>query len=131
VSEEELRERLEYWQRVLRLQDWRIDVQRVGSDKLGVDLGDVTTDSSARHAMVQILSEEAKDPTNPWQKTFPIYYDEEYTLVHELLHIVFDELIEHSAEDSDKNHREEQAINAVAEALITLGRKAGSPARPV
>jgi hypothetical protein len=103
-----LHERLKYWQRILRIQDWDVRLDLCGSDELGESYGDMREFREHRYAIVRILKPEALDPTDRWAKAFAGHQDLESILVHELLHIVFDGLVE----DEHDNLRLEQTINA-------------------
>jgi hypothetical protein len=101
------------WQKILRLQDWEVDINFYRSrDFANSDaVGECTFNINARDAVIKILD--------------PIDYDGEYDLewivVHELLHL-------HFAGWTAANNYEcpisaEQGIDAIAQALTKLEKK--------
>lgn len=124
MTEEKLRGRCQYWQRVLRLQDWRVDVRIVGTEELGTqEAGQTEIHQDSKLATIKILDEAAYNQTSRMVKAFHSGY--EHTLVHELLHIPFDTLMDREA-DRHEQIMQEQAIEFIADALIALYRAKSS-----
>lgn len=101
------------WQKILRLQDWEVDINFYRSrDFTNPDaLGECTFNINARSAVIKIL-----DPID-----YEGEYDIEWTVVHELLHL-------HFAQWTATNNYEcpvsaEQGIDAIAQALTKLEKK--------
>lgn len=99
------------WQRRLRLQDWVIEVRLEKPDS-PTDYGYSDVDYHDRLAIVTIMP-----PAALPKSATANYRDLEQTLVHELLHIYFDALPGGELKDR------EQAINAIAQALVTAKRE--------
>ena len=100
------------WQKILRLQDWEVDIDFYRArDFTNADaLGECTFNINSREGFIKILN--------------PIDYEGEYDLewivVHELLHL-------HFADWTAKNNYEcpvsgEQAIDSIAQALTRLNK---------
>lgn len=103
-----------HWQRTLRLQDWDIVVKLRPFREMINCVGETTYNRSKKQAIVTLLDPDDNDGNDD----FP--YDMEQTLVHELLHLHF--------EDGGNTPEEcpvdfEQGINAVSAALVALNRK--------
>jgi hypothetical protein len=123
LSDADLKDRCAYWQRLLRLQDWRIDVKFVDTENLADDaLGSCSPFSDAKLAIIKLAREEATGKTGAFATSFPEHYDTERLLIHELLHIPLHGVI---TEDASEPERvlQEQAIESIADALIALERK--------
>jgi len=115
---EQLRaEYLPKWTRILRLQDWNIDISvKRERDMFTAAVGGcVNFHFEKRHAIIQILDPIDFDPDTPCKPD----QDMEQTLVHELLHLHLTQWKE------DHKPFEEQAIHAIAQALILLDRARG------
>ena len=123
-TEAELRERCAYWQRLLRLQDWRIRTRFTDSSPSGGTdghLGTVRVWPKSKAALIRIQ----RDPATEFAQAFPADADPEITLVHELLEIHLYGLLN----DKPSRHEgalQEQAIDLVAGALVRLDREAGA-----
>lgn len=117
----QLYDRLRHWQEVLRLQDWDVEVRIVRQTGLSDDAntGELHSWPSKKRAVILIVEPEDYEGTNP--RLLQIRQDMEYTLVHELVHLVF----AHHARPSDPNIEilDEQAVHSVARALLALERK--------
>lgn len=103
------------WQTLLRLNDWDIEVRQVPFDELedGRAGGCVEFLDVKRKAVLRLL-----DPRYQRQKTL-VPYDEEYTLVHELVHI---HLRAWPGNDDGATEAEEIAVHRISEALLKLKR---------
>jgi hypothetical protein len=120
VNEAQLRKRCAYWQKVLRLTDWNISV-RVADDEELEQGGDCQVHQHSKLALIRVRGIETYSPTSGWRKAFPEQFDMEITLVHELLHIPFDRLID-TEDDEFAQLWEEQALEFLAQALVKLSR---------
>lgn len=117
LNDEQLQAKCEEWQKILRLQDWIVDL------KISRERDFVTKDANAeislneqhKLAFVKIL-----DPVDFDEDQFSPQ-DMEKSLVHELLRIHFWPLRESDANET----AEEQAINMIAGALVDLYRRGG------
>lgn len=115
---QQLAERCAYWQKVLRLQDWKVRAEIARSmdfnDERDCD-GLCTAQRSRMRAMIQIIS-----PLD-YPKDGLFGQDMEVTLVHELLHL-------HAAglgleDGSIEQWTVEKMINQLSEALVELDRR--------
>ena len=100
------------WQKILRLQDWEVDINFYRArDFTNADaLGECSFNLNSREGFIKILH-----PTD-YEGT----YDVEWVVVHELLHL-------HFADWTTKNNHEcpvsgEQAIDAIAQTLSKLNK---------
>lgn len=116
LTQEQLEEQLVYWQKVLRLQDWRIkarilrerDFCNPGSQ------GECDWSLSTKTAIIRILDPVDYSPDCAWPQ------DIEQVLVHELLHLHFASF---DAESSTAERvAQEQAIDCIATGLVGLYR---------
>lgn len=114
----DLRSRMTWWQKRLRLQDWRIELKLCRRADLPIDTGSAAGccrwDLAERLAFVHLVEEA------DLRKFDAPYQDLERSLVHELLHVVFAE-----AEQDQTGTGWERGINTAAEALLTLARGFG------
>lgn len=98
------------WQKILRLQDWDIQVSYGGSKELIDDLhGLCHSDQTYKKAAI-IISDGSNIVTDL------VKFDDELTLIHELLHLVF--------EPPNKKNQDsyERAIEQTAAALVALDK---------
>lgn len=115
LNSKQLQDKLKYWQKCLRLQDWDIEAEIVPMSKLQETWhrGECEWIEQLRAAKIYILS--ADDYKNSGSICS---YDMEQTLVHELLHLHFVSI------DIDKYYMPiEQAIEAISRALISMERE--------
>lgn len=119
LNEEELQERLKYWQEKLRLQDWIVEVQiSRGKDMMEDTCACVDYTLSKKMASVKIL-----DPID-YPDDVMGERDMENDLVHELLHLHFAPINEHFNDDNEiYSTFEEQAVESIASGLISAERK--------
>lgn len=116
-TEEELRTKCAEWQKVLRLQDWIVDVGMSRSRDMKIEgcQAEIEPCLPKRMASIRIL-----DPVDyPPDVAEP--QDMELSLVHELLHIHLFPLFA-DREDEMRMVAEEQAIEAISRGLIALKR---------
>lgn len=113
----QLYEWLEYWQPILRLQDWNITVNvRRRYDMSDHDvLGRVHRHTESKDAYVEILSTQ---DVGAHQKGDDADY--EVTLLHELLHIHF--AFMNNDEDAARQLQEELIINTLTRVLLKFKR---------
>lgn len=97
------------WQQRLRLQDWDIEAVYVGPDHdgFGNRFGDIHPDLQRRYAKMRVL--------DPRKREHP---DIENTIVHEQLHLHLFPFTCAFDSGSPEALAEEQAIHAIARALI-------------
>jgi hypothetical protein len=112
---EQLEDRLQYWQARLGLRDWGIEIMFDRAYNMGDDLAKIHIMEDKRRARIRMTEANDFDPSSL------LPYDMEQVLIHELLHIHFWPL----TRDGGSNvTAEEQAIEAISWALITLERRA-------
>lgn len=99
----------EEWQRRLKLQDWDISVKIIPHRESEDSWGSVRWNLQEKFADIKLL-----DPADQSSSMRP--YSMEETLVHELLHLHLAPLDVSEA----KGLAQEQAINAIARALVNL-----------
>jgi len=103
------------WQKLLRLNDWRIKVEFVSPKKISGYDGRTDYDLYDKTANVKILRKE------DWTKNhFDRLVDGEMILVHELIELHFMSIPELKGIDHD---RKEFVANVIADALIELDRR--------
>lgn len=124
MTDKQLQERLAFWQKALRLQDWRIKASFVDSDEMPDDgMGSCHVFRDGRMAVIAIQNPESFDPTGRFNKAFPEFYDPERVLLHEMLHIPLDGLFNEDEAEEHEHTAQEWAIESLAEALIGLARR--------
>jgi hypothetical protein len=112
-------EKLALWQKRLNLQDWNISVVVApASDLKPKTLGNVHWELEKKTAVIRVL-----DPADYRLPFKEMLEDMEFTVVHELIHLELAPVLS-DLHRSDANRRsEEHAVNHVADALLSLGRK--------
>ena len=101
-----------YWVDLLNLRDWEITVKTVRRTDLELDgQGEVKYNMTGKQALILLL-----DPID-WQND-NFKQDQEKTLVHELLHLKFDE-IPVKKKFKQKQH---QLLNDMAKCLVNVRR---------
>ncbi|MFN7935537.1 MAG: hypothetical protein U0R19_19560 [Bryobacteraceae bacterium] len=122
LAERYLNQRLAVWQSRLKLTAWNIGIRMVhnGTLRQGT-LGNIRWDADVKKATIRVL--DAADYQRPYDATIQ---DMEFTVVHELLHLVLSSLPRSEASRSD----EEFAVNRMTDALLNLDRNSAitSPA---
>lgn len=120
LTEEELRAKCAEWQKILRLQDWIVDVGISRSRDMNLEnaQAEILPSLQKRMATVRILDSVDYPPDCAEPQ------DMELSLVHELLHIHLFPLFA-DREDEMRLIAEEQAIEAISRGLIYLYRKGG------
>lgn len=132
MTDEWLQERCAYWQKVLRLQDWRMRAYFVEPhllDESSHNNARVTIDADSRHARVWIKRPERIDPVaDVVEIVDPVSSDPEVLLVHELLHVSMHDMDHEVPEEIDTagtafRLNEERHVINLSKALVTLDRK--------
>lgn len=117
-AEEQLIERLKYWQKKLNLSDWRIKINICRARDMREDCaGSINWTLSNKMASISIL-----DPIDYPTDVMEVQ-DMENTLVHELLHIHLAPLNDDYSQNEHYTLFEEWAICSIVGALIELERK--------
>ena len=112
---DELLESLAFWQSVLRLQDWTIDVRQVRGNGLNMvsdSVGRCRPVLTNKMATIGIIDPVDYDP----ECSFPL--DQEWLLVHELLHLHLEPIAPDV--NSPLNFCTEQALESITCGLISL-----------
>jgi hypothetical protein len=109
-----LAERLAFWQQQLNVADWKISiVMSHPSDLKPETLGNIHWDVDKKTAVIRV--QDAAD----YQLACPdMLADMEFTVVHELVHLVLSSLPRSEASRS----KEEHAVNQITDALLKLDR---------
>jgi len=115
LAEQYLEKRLVLWQSRLKLSDWNIALRSVhpGVLRQGT-LGNIRWDANRKQATIRML--DASDYRTSYEAALR---DMEFTVVHELLHLVLSSLPRSEASRSDEEH----AVNQMTDALLALDRK--------
>jgi hypothetical protein len=116
--EKELRKQLAYWQRILYLQDWTIDVRVVRQWDMGdrLTLAQCEWFLQRKDAIIQVLNpHDLPGISSRFLHSEECDYD--VSLVHELLHLHFAPF--HKDAD-DVAH--EQAINSISRGIVRVWR---------
>ena len=105
-----LKDRLQYWQRRLNLQEWKVAITMTRRDELKAGtLGGIRWDKSKRTASMAVL-----DPSDYTMPTSEMLKDMEFTVVHELIHLELAALPRSEA----SRRTEELAVNNLTRALL-------------
>lgn len=117
-TEEQLEAKCAEWQKVLRLEDWTVDLHlKRERDFSNRDCNaEISLNEQNKIAFIKVI-----DPVD-YQPGQIRSHDMEEDLVHELLHIHFWPL---TRGEEGENLAEEQAINMIAKALIQISRRGG------
>jgi hypothetical protein len=110
IAETFLNDRLQFWQRRLNLQEWKVAIvmTRKAALKAGT-LGGIRWDKSKRTASMAVL-----DPSDYEMPTPEMFKDMEFTVVHELIHLELAALPRSEA----SRRTEELAVNSLTRALL-------------
>lgn len=116
----EIKKLVRYWQKELRLRDWIVScevVTNLEDDEGNTLLGQNVTLLEEKRAVIfikepSVVKAESKD--NEMAKAHPNAFDVERVVVHELLHLFFEEY-----NTSSNLVPLEQAINILANKLVT------------
>jgi len=117
MTDQDLNQLCEKWKEILRLQDWDTKITLTRKYNMWQEnvQGEVSFTTPKKMAVIHVIDPIDYDPS------IVVEQDIEKTVVHELLHL-------HLAEWSDMTEdgtpvSGEQAINALAGALVNLSRK--------
>lgn len=125
VSRRELDRALRKWQRLLRVEDWRVHAYFVHGLDVDRGYGQAHIFTPKRQAIVRIVTPEDRSSDPQWEEADPGEFDWEVTLVHELLHVRFAELaLDATSPDTDDDVWKpwEPVIHAIATAMIAVDR---------
>lgn len=111
---------VEKWQRILRLRDWRISVRWAESEEMENNSGSCRVHNDGKMATIKVLAPSAYNPTSDMYKLDPP--DTEQIVVHEMLHIHFDMLMNHDDPSDHEQTMQEQAIEFISQALVERDR---------
>ena len=107
-----LNDRLSYWCKHLKLEEWQVSVVTVRRDTLRPrTLGMIQWDKKKKTAVIEVM-----DPADYRLSFQPMLDDMDFTIVHELVHLSLASLPRSEASRSSEEH----AVNRLAEALIKL-----------
>lgn len=116
-TEEELKERLKYWKKKLRLQDWMIWIELAKSQDMMNPNCEAQINHLQQNKQAKILI--VHPDHRPHESWYP--QDMEWSLVHELLHLHLNPI---ENENNPNNYDfVEQAIESITHGLIALERK--------
>lgn len=120
MTNDELQALCRVWQERLRLRDWIIDARLARRPEFGntTQVGRCAWNENHRAARVSVLDPLDADLSN----TTTPDNDPELILVHELLHIHFIPFV--AQDNTPEDTAQEQAINCIAGALVSLARSA-------
>lgn len=120
MTEAELQTLCEKWQKRLRLQDWivHVVVKRI-YDMAPDTAGRCEWEIRNKQALIKILDERDYDPT------IMLPFDQEKTLVHELIHLHMSPFDRKKEEDENELDiiAKEQAVECIAWGLVTVARE--------
>src|SRR5882757_4123423 len=111
-------EKLWYWQKRLKLEDWNVSVAVVRSNELKPKtLGNIHWDTDKKTALSRVL-----DPAEYQMPFHEMLDDMEFTVVHELIHLELAPLLSQFSRNEANRREEEHAVNHMADALLKLER---------
>ncbi|MCU1238160.1 MAG: hypothetical protein JWP63_6127 [Candidatus Solibacter sp.] len=111
-------EKLWFWQRRLKLEDWNITVVVARATELKPKtLGNIHWDSAKKTAVLHVL-----DPADYDLPPREMLDDMEFTVVHELIHLELSPVLSQFPRDEANRRDEEHAVNQMADALLKLQR---------
>ncbi|WP_298833854.1 hypothetical protein [uncultured Planococcus sp.] len=117
-TRKQLQKRLDYWQRRLRLLDWHLTIAKERRKKMPNEAqAYCQTNRASKISHIGILHE------SDYGTNTPTPQDMDWSIVHELLHVHISGI---KAEEFEWSLQEEQAIDAMAYAYITLDREANA-----
>lgn len=116
-------ESVQYWQTILRLQDWNIILKLVRRHDMGVQGAIGCSDYAIDHKDCFIELCAPEDLYTYHARFAGEETDYEITLVHELLHLHFAPFMADETKDAHSNTYQELAINTLARSLVHLDRK--------
>ena len=117
LTEEELQEMCKDYQKLLRIQDWRIQVRIVDQASIGNADGKIAWDCNAKEAFLQIPTEDTRVGGNLGNGK---EQNMRLSLIHELIHICFGYADPQYEVGTLEFAVWEASIDSVAEAFDTL-----------
>lgn len=112
------KEKLWYWQNRLNLEGWRVSLAVVRSTELKPNtLGNIRWDLENKTATIRVL-----DPAEYSIPFSEMLDDIEVTVVHELIHLKRDLVLNRYSSSEANRRKEEHAVNRVTETLLKLDR---------
>lgn len=116
MTQEELEARCAGWQKRLRLQDWKVKLERKRYVEMSNEaIGRCEMMDTYKEATISVV------PPEDFPEDWDDYRDWEHTLVHELLEIHFGRFKPKSGKSEHEDA--EIAINLIAAALVALERE--------
>jgi len=110
-----VKDKLQFWQKRLNLEQWEINVQLVRNTSLKPKtLGNIHWDASTMQATIDVQS--SYDYKLPFQEMLD---DMEFTVVHELVHLQLSSLPRSEASRSAEEH----AVNEITQAFLNLAKR--------
>ncbi|WP_153017279.1 hypothetical protein [Alkalihalobacillus trypoxylicola] len=117
LNDEQLQEKLTFWQKKLRLQDWIIEVRVARASEIERNrAAEVSWVLPKKMASICILDQE------DYPRGLMGERDMENDLVHELLHLHFAPIHDFNSDNEHYEIYEEQAIESITYGLIALER---------
>ena len=117
-SEEELKKLCKKWQKILRMQDWNIDLRLVHYSQIEGEIASVLPDLPRKSAIIRIADPSSKHKGQDYEQD---YVDDMLdSLVHELIHLHLEKV--KPTEDHQQSDFE-LVIVCLSEALVGLYRK--------
>lgn len=114
AAEAFLSERLNIWQKRLKLDDWNIDlIMARTKDLKPKTLGNVHWDTDKKSAVIRVL-----DPADYRLPFREMLSDMEFTVVHELIHLKLAPLLSSVPRSEASRRDEEHTVNHIAGALL-------------
>lgn len=114
---EEVKILLDKWKKILRIQDWDIEVQLVSPNKLTTgEQGEVAIHRKYKRALIKLTDVKFDWPRDDFDLIYNNPNDSNYiehNLVHELIHIVVYKF--------ETEFEEEQIVEQITKALMHLG----------
>lgn len=107
MTSSQLRTRCAFWQKILRLQDWQIDVRFAHAREMAEEsrIGETLMNATSKAAIIKVLFPAELSAGDA------VLHPIDEIIIHELLHLHFEQV----AEDKDINRLAmEQAIEATA-----------------
>lgn len=118
LTQEQLEKLCEEWKKILSLQAWEIHVKIVRVSEFANKNGVAHVHMEREHneALIRIL-----DPLD-YPSNTPVPQDMEHSLVHELIHILWDVTIDSFDPAHEAHVQWERSINLTVRALLKLKR---------
>lgn len=118
VSLKETIQLCEYWQKIMRLQDWDIDIKLLGAWEMEGRYGTCRAFLDRRKARIELTRIEDYPPDHDGDK----FEEYEKTLIHELGHVFFAPL-QLDYDKPEEKLLEEQMVYSLEHALYALSQE--------